>query len=450
MAEESGRWSVAVVGAGPAGLFAARELSNHGADVFLFNRDIKPGGLAEYGIFPDKLRMKDGIRAQIFQIIGCSNIHYFGNVTVGEDKPLTLNGLWKMGFSAILVTSGAQGTKWLGLPGERLPGAYHAKEVVYNYNHLPPYSEMPLKIGKRAVIIGVGNVMADVARYLIHHMKIEEVTAVARRGPAEVKFDRKELESFVNNIDLEDFDAEIRRVAPVMLALGQDPNLSRKLINDAMEKGLPKDSDTKFRMRFLYSPTRIFGNESMGVEGLEVEENTLIQVGEDTKARGLGSTQLWDVDTVIFAIGDRVDEMLGLPLNGSEYVKSAHPRYPVEGTSFEVMDPKTNADIPGVFVAGWSRNASAGVVGIARRDGVQCAQAIVQYLKERGGSAPIDPDEVRATLREMGYVVVEKEMLGTLYRAEKAQAERLGLPEFKFDTNEAMLNALSDGVPETP
>ena len=450
MADGSGGWSVAVVGAGPAGLFAARELCNYGADVFLFNRDIKPGGLAEYGIFPDKLKMKDGLRAQFHQILQCSDIHYYGNVAIGEDKPLTLDDLRKMGFSAILVASGAQGTKWLGLPGERIPGAYHAKEVVYNYNHLPPYSGMPLKIGKKAVIIGVGNVMADVARYLIHHCKIDEVTAVARRGPAEVKFDRKELESFVRNIDLEDFDAEIRRVTPVMSLLGQDPDSPRKLIDDAAAKGLPKDSDTKFRMRFLYSPVRIYGNETMGVQGIEFEENTLVKDGDNVKARGLGTYQMMDVDTVVFAIGDRVDEMLGLPVSGSEYVKSPNPHYPVEGTSYEVLDPKTNTEIPGVFVAGWSRNASTGVVGIARRDGVQCAAAIGQFLKEHGNSGRIDPGYVLETLHNLGYTPVEKNMLEVLYRAEKAQAERLRLPEFKFDTNEAMLKALSDEVPETP
>ncbi len=446
MAEGSDGWSVAVVGAGPAGLFAARELCNLGAEVFLFNRDIKPGGLAEYGIFPDKLKMKDGLRAQFRQIIQCGDIHYYGNVTIGQDKPLTLDGLRSMGFSAILVTSGAQGTKWLGIPGEHLPGSYHAKTVVYYYNHLPPYSQIPLKIGKRAVIIGVGNVMADVARFLIHHRKIDEVTAVARRGPGEVKFDHKEIESFVRNIDLDDFDAEIKRVTPVMQSLGQDPNAARRMIDDAMARGLPKESDTRFRMRFMLSPVRIYGNEKMGVQGMEFENNTLVMDGGNVKARGLGSYSMMDVDTVVFAIGDRVDETLGLPVTGSEFVKSPHPKYPIEGVSYEVMDPKTNEDLPGVFVAGWSRNASTGVVGIARRDGVRCAAAIAQYLKDKGTPGRLNPDSVKTELLKLGYQPVEKGMLSVLERAEKARAERLGVPEFKFDTNEAMLNALSDQV----
>lgn len=444
MVLNSAQPSVAVVGAGPAGLFAARELSTHGVNVILFNRDIKPGGLAEYGIFPDKLKMKEGLRAQFKQILSDPNITYFGNVTVGSNHPLTLDQLRNWGFSAILVTTGAQGTKWLGLPGEHLPGVYHAKEVVYNYNRLPPFSLTPLKIGKRAAIIGAGNVMADVSRYLIHHRKVDEVIDVVRRGPAEVKFDRKELESFVTNIDMADFDAEIQRVKPVMLSLGQDPDAPRKLIEEALPKGVPRDSETRFRFRFLYSPVRVLGSEEHGVEGLEVEENTLVLDGGSVKARGLGTTKVLDVDTVIFAIGDRVDESFGLPVNGLAYVKLEHPNYPVEGISFEVMDPATGKAIPGIFVGGWSRNASNGVVGIARRDGIQSAHAVLQYLSDGAKGKQVTPEFVQEQLLAMGYTPVKKEMLTVLESAERIQAQRLGVPEFKFVSNDEMLQAIGE------
>ncbi|MBI3737822.1 MAG: FAD-dependent oxidoreductase, partial [Chloroflexi bacterium] len=128
---EQNSYFVAVVGAGPAGLFGARELAMHGARVVLFNRDIKPGGLAEYGIYPDKHTMKDGLRKQFRQAMENENITYYGNVKVGAQGDLTLDDLRAMGFQAILVTAGAQGTKWLGLPGEDLEGVYHAKDVVY-------------------------------------------------------------------------------------------------------------------------------------------------------------------------------------------------------------------------------------------------------------------------------------------------------------------------------
>ena len=106
----------------------------------LLNRDIKPGGLAEYGIYHDKHKMKEGLRKQFRQILDDPNIEYYGNVTVGRKGDLSLGELRAMGFQAILVTVGAQGTKWLGLPGEDLTGVYHAKDIVYHYNQLPPFS----------------------------------------------------------------------------------------------------------------------------------------------------------------------------------------------------------------------------------------------------------------------------------------------------------------------
>jgi ferredoxin--NADP+ reductase len=118
------RYLVAVIGAGPAGLFGARELANQGASVVLFNRDIKPGGLAEYGIYPTKYVMKAGLRKQFRQVLELPNIHYFGNIIIGEQGDLRLDDLRKLGFQAILVSAGAQGAKWLGLPGENLEGVF--------------------------------------------------------------------------------------------------------------------------------------------------------------------------------------------------------------------------------------------------------------------------------------------------------------------------------------
>ena len=159
---------VAVVGAGPAGLYAAKQLVGQGAYVFLFNRDIKPGGLAEYGIYPDKHKMKDGLRAQFRQILANPQVEYFGNILIGNHGDLRLEDLREMGFQALLVTVGAQDTKWLGLPGESIEGVYHAKDIVYYYNRLPPYSQQPYQIGKRVVIVGMGNVMLDIAHWLVY------------------------------------------------------------------------------------------------------------------------------------------------------------------------------------------------------------------------------------------------------------------------------------------
>jgi ferredoxin--NADP+ reductase len=440
----------AVIGAGPAGLFAAKELANAGVHVVLFNRDIKPGGLAEYGIYPSKHKMKEGLRKQFRQILELPNIEYYGNVVIGQKGDLTLMELRALGFQALLVTVGAQGTKWLGLPGEDLVGVYHAKDLVYHYNRLPPFSTRNFEIGKRVAVIGVGNVMLDIAHWLIRELKVDEVIAVARRGPAEVKFTRKEMETVARNLDLDALDAEFVRIAPVMRAVGQDVNAARAFFLSALPKALEPVSNTRFRFEFLASPSRIIGGERGVVRGLEVEDTTLVPDGADTKAKRLGTKRIIPVDTVIFCIGDRVDENFGLPIRWNEFVKNPEPKFPVDGLSFEAFDPDLNRPVDRVFVAGWSREASSGLVGVARKDGELGANAVLQFLQTQPPLINFDRilEDIHARLSRLGKHIVSKSEWRRLEAIEQAQAERRGLEEFKFGSNEEMLAALASAAEE--
>jgi len=440
---DQGKHIVAVIGAGPAGLFAARQLAANNSSVVIINRDIKPGGLAEYGIYPDKVKMKDGLRKQFEQILELPDIHYFGNLTVGEEGDLSLEILKRFGYQAILVTAGAQGTKWLGLPGEDIPrDVYHAKDLVYHYNKLPPYSNQEFYIGRRVALIGVGNVMMDIARWLAREKKVDEIIAVARRGPAEVKFDKKEMEYMIANLDVRALDEELGRVAPVMVAIGQDPEAARQNILAASPRALERVSDTRFRFDFLASPTHILGKDT--VQWLEISNTTLIPVGDDTKAKTLWTRRILDVDTVIFCIGDRVDDKFGLPTQWNEFVKNPNPQYPIEEISYEAYDPETGLPIQGVFMAGWSREASSGLVGIARKDGERGAKAISHYLEN---VKPVnDPNDIlekfQNRLARLEKPIVTKIHLPALVEAEKEEKEKLGLEDYKFKTNEEMLKVM--------
>jgi len=430
---------VIVIGAGPAGIYAARTLAAAGSNVILLNRDVKPGGLAEYGIYYDKFKMKQGLRKQFRQILETPGINYFGNVTISQDG-VSLQDLRDIGFDAVLVTVGAQGTKWLGLPGEHLTGVYHAKDLVYHYNKLPPFSTQEFSIGERVALVGAGNVMMDIAHWVIHDLKVDEVAVVVRRGPAEVKFDKKELETISRNFDLHALDREIERVAPVMQAIGQDPLAAREYILSGLPKALETESDTRLRFIFLASPTRIIGAEDNRVCALEVEENTLVMKDGDSKARGLGTHRLLDVDTVVFCIGDRVDDRFGLPIQWNEFVKNPTPRFPVDGNSYEAYDPQIGEPIEGVFVAGWSREASSGLVGIARKDGESGAQALLAYLQTL--PPPSDDGRVERLLSLLGQTgkpIVVKEDLKKLDAYEQAEASRLGQAEYKLHTDQEML-----------
>ena len=435
------QYLVAVVGAGPAGLFGARELANQGAHVVLFNRDIKPGGLAEYGIYPTKFIMKAGLRKQFRQVLEHPNIDYYGNVSIGTQGDLSLGDLRALGFQAILVTAGAQGAKWLGLPGENLEGVYQAKDVVYFYNKLPLNSQKVFRFGKRCAIVGAGNVMVDIARYMIRQEQIDEVIAVVRRGPAEVKFDKKEMETVIANLDQDALDEEIERVRPIMEAVNQDPEAAKATILEALPKAYPAVSDTRFRFEFLSSPAQMLGENGLLTQ-LEVEDTTLVlKENGDTKASRTGNKRLLDVETIIFAIGDKVDETFGLPTQWNEFVKSETPAFPIDGISYEAFDPQAGKPIEGVFVGGWSRKASEGLVGYARKDGINASKAVWSYLQTKQPDAST-LEAVTAKVKNLNKPAVTKEDIQRLEAVEETEAQKRGLEEFKFSTNEDMLRAM--------
>ena len=438
------KYMVAIVGAGPAGLYASRKLAEGGARVVLFNRDIRPGGLAEYGIYPDKLKMKQGLRAQFKQILDLPQIEYYGNVIVCCGGNIVLEDLLESGCQAVLITTGAQGTKWLRLPGENLPGVYHAKNIIFHYNLLPPFSEKKYLLGKRVAVVGAGNVMLDIAHYLIRERKVDEVIAVVRRGPADVKFTRKEMEYVARNLDLAAFEAEFSRVAPIMQSAGQDPATSKAAFLDALPKALDPVSSTRFRFEFLASPVRILGDWMNGVNSLKIEENTLVGMDGNVKARGTGNSRQIEADTIIFAIGDTVDRDFCVPIFNDAYMSVPQPRFPVESISYEAYDPDTNQPIERVFLAGWARQASTGLVGVARRDGERAAESVLQYLEAQGPMRDVDNvvEKFEQRLVETHERVVDKAHLAKLVVAESAEAQTRGLEDFKFATNDDMFTAM--------
>jgi len=431
-------YRVAIIGAGPAGLFAARELAEHGVHVTVFNRDIKPGGLVEYGIYPDKHNMKEMLRKQFRIALENPNLHYYGNVLIANNGDFTFEELHNFGFDAIIVAAGAQGTKWLGLPGEELDGVYHAKDVVYGYNSLPPYSQKKFRIGKHCAIIGTGNVMVDVARHLIQKQKVDEVIVVNRRGPAEVNFTKDEMKHIISYLDLDAFENEMRRIQPALQAVNQDPEIGRKRITESQPKADPKIADGKLRFHFLASPSAMFG-ENGSLTRLEVEENILVDKNGQIGAKGTGVKHTIDVDTVIFAIGDTIDESLGLQTSKNEFVQQREPRFPIDGVSFETP-------VDGVFIGGWARKASNGLVGYARRDGTHAAQAVLQFLQTRQPNGA-NAQAIEAKIMGLIKPVILKDDVKRLEAVEAEEAKRRGLDFFKCSTNEEMLQIM--GLVET-
>jgi ferredoxin--NADP+ reductase len=435
---------VAVVGAGPAGIYGTRKLTEAGHRVVLLNRDIKPGGLAEYGIFVDKEKMKTGLRKQFKKILADPKVFYLGHVTVGEDKPLTLGELKSMGFGAVVVTAGAQGTKKLGIEGEDCIGVYHAKDVVYHFNSLPPFSQRSFAIGRRVAIIGMGNVMVDIANWLLNHKKIDQVLVVARRGPLEKAYDDNEFEVIEPYLDNADMKHEIERIAPQLAAVGQNVG---EITQKFVKEGEPAEG-RRLTFRYLCSPTKVIANAEGRVAALEAEENEMVLQDGKTVAKGTGMMRRIDVDCVIYAIGDQVDASLGLPFSRGAFVTNPE-KLPgdTNRAAYQPYDPQTKQALDGIFVAGWSRNASVGLVGVAKQDAERGMKVVNQYLASKEGLSSGDMEArveaLMERLKDQGVSVVTKEDIELLESAEQEEARARKTWDFKYTSDEKMLEVIA-------
>lgn len=450
MAEQNSGHLVVVVGAGPAGIYGARKLAEAGHQVVIINRDIKPGGLVEYGIYWNKHKMKEGIRAQFRKIFADPRVHYVGNVKIGAGADLTLDELREvLKPAALIVAAGAQGTKSLGLKGEEAQGVFHAKDLVYHYNGLPPFSERQFPIGQRVAIIGIGNVMVDIAHWLVHDLKTPEVIAIARRGPVQRAYTDNEIKAVAANIDTATLQAELERVAPhIHLDSSGMEKLFKDLTKYANEPGKEGESPTRLTFRYLSAPTEILADETGCVCALRMEDTTLIPKGEDFSARGLGTYHDLPVDTVIFAVGDRVDEKLGLPFDGSVYVKNSTPDPDHPGDeAYQVFDPQAGQRIADTFVIGWSRQASDGLVGKAKQDGERGINVVNHFLEKAAsgsaGEAEGKLNALRQLLAERGVRAVNYADVQKLEASEKQEAASRGLEFYKFSSNDVMLKVLA-------
>ena len=442
---------VVVVGAGPAGIYGTRKLAEAGHEVVLINRDIKPGGLVEYGIYWNKHKMKEGIRKQFRQTLADARVHYVGNVKLGEQADLSLPELRAvLRPSVMVVAAGAQGTKSLGLLGEEAQGVFHAKDLVYHYNNLPPFSERPFDLGQRVAIIGIGNVAIDIAHYLVHERQTAEVVIVARRGPAQRAYTDNEIKTVAANFDTAALQAELARIRP-HIHVGDDEAcaaLHQALTKHVKEPGKEGVSTTRLTFRYLSQPTEILSDAAGRVCALRMEDTTLVPKGEDFSARSLGTHYDLPVDTVVFAVGDRVDEQLGLPFDGAVYVKNPVPDATHPGDeAYQVYDPVTGQRLDDTFVIGWSRQASDGLVGKAKQDGERGVAVIQRHLDALATGSATNTDEKLAALQQLlqsrrvrtvSYADIQK-----LEAREQQEAAQRELEFFKYASNAEMLQVIT-------
>jgi ferredoxin--NADP+ reductase len=304
-------------------------------------------------------------------------------------------------------------------------------------------------MGKHVAVIGAGDVMVDIAHWLIRYKKVERVTAIVRRGPVERKYNPKEIRAVCANMDVEGIKKEFDRIKDRMAAVGQNADDVYKGLTDEFTKCEPKVSETKMGFQFLASPKRILVGSDNRVRGLEMEDNKLDPKGEDTVAVGLKRYYEFPCDAVVFAVGDKVDETVGLPYKGGMFVTNPNKTgNEPDDALFQAYDETAGKVVEGVFLAGWARKASEGLVGVAKRDGDWCAEVVERYLAAKTpanhGKAVLE--KLREALKSRKSNPVDVKGLRVLEAAERAQSgESDCIGEFKYASNQEMLGLIEGG-----
>ena len=417
-------YKVAIVGAGPAGYFAAQALQNLQTDDLQFSIDMierlpTPWGLVRSGVAPDHPKIKTV--AKVFEKIATAgNFRLFANVELGTD--VSIEQLKDM-YDAVVIATGSAVGKKLGIPGEDLPGSISAAHFVPWYNAHPDFAEFKIDLNcETAVVIGAGNVAMDVARMLalepneldptdtadhaieaLKESAIRDVVISARRGPEYAAFTSPELRELPKlehtNVLMakSDIEAAISRA-------GEEIEKDTKGNLDAMLLISEKEAtnhDRTMKFQFLATPIEFKGDG-------KVEEVVFKKTGSD-------ETFSVKCGLVITAIGYEAASIPGIPYERGKVVNN-------EGRVGENM-----------YVVGWAKRGPSGVIGTNKSDAADVMKLLVEDLqstKNGGDIADILP----------ASKVISQSHWEAINAAEVAAGEPLGKPRRKAVTREELLS----------
>ncbi|PTR36927.1 ferredoxin--NADP+ reductase [Rhodococcus sp. OK611] len=439
---DRGPLRVAIVGAGPAAMYAADELlTQPGVQVNVFDRLPVPHGLVRAGVAPDHQKTKQVSRLYD-KIAAQPGFEYFLNVEIGEH--LTHDELLAH-HHAVIYAVGASTDRGLEIPGEDLPGSTSATNLVAWYNGHPDHADDRFDLShRRAVIIGNGNVALDVARILtadpdrlaatdiaptaleaLRGSRIEEVVIVARRGIAQSAFTVPE---FTGLLDAPAADVVVRPdemvLDPITERLASDGELSHAvaqklaLLRSARREGEPGQDRRRISLRYLLSPTAISGDDR--VTGVEFARNALT-VGEDGSVRvePTGETERLEAGLLLTSIGYRGVPIAGVPFDHSAGV--------IPNTDGRVLDGPGGSVLAGAYATGWIKRGPTGFIGTNK----SCAQETVTRLVDDFNSGRLREPRSNATalnrlVRERQSAVIDREGWKLIDEAERSRGTERG------------------------
>lgn len=457
MGSEESPLRVAVVGAGPAGFYAAEHLlksDEPAIRVDMLDRLPTPFGLVRGGVAPDHPKIKSVIRVYE-RTAARQGFRFFGNVKLGED--VSAAELAER-YHAVLYAYGAETDRHLGIPGEELTGSDAATAFVGWYNAHPDYTARSFDLShERAVVIGNGNVAADVTRMLaltreeleatdttdpaieaLARSGVREIVVLGRRGPAQAAFTNPELRELG---EMEDADIV---VDPAELALDA---LSREFLdsddaditahrNVEILEGYtgrrPEGKRKRIVLRFLASPIEIEGSNR--VERIVVGRNELYRTEAGAiRPRDTGERETIECGLVLRSIGYR-----GIGIEGIPYDERSGL---IPNERGRVLDPGSGEPLPGQYVAGWIKRGPSGVIGTNKKDARETVDTLAEDVAAGRVPEPAatTPDALAELLAERGVEYVSFSGWEAIDAAERERGEPLGRPRVKFTSVDEML-----------
>ena len=410
---------VAIIGAGPAGVYAADILTKAERDfevsIDLFDKYPAPYGLIRYGVAPDHPRIK-GIVNALHKVMDRGDIRFLGNVHYGKDLTLTD---FRHFYDAIIFATGAIKDADMSIPGVGLEGSFGGADFVSWYDGHPDVPrEWPLD-AKEVAVIGNGNVALDVARILSKHaddlltteipdnvyegLKKSPVTDVhifGRRGPAQVKFTPLELRELSHSRDVdivlypEDFEFDEGSDEQI-----RTNNQTKTMVN-TLTNWLVEEQDSgasrRLHLHFLHSPVEIYEDPANPgkVAGMKFERNELDGTGN---ARGTGEIVDYPVQAVYRAIGYFGSE---LPEVGFDSRRGVIPN---EGG--RVIDESGNP-VPGIYTTGWIKRGPIGLIGHTKGDALETIGYLLEDRLNLPAAEEPDEDSIIKLLEERGVEYV--------------------------------------------
>ncbi|MFI8513847.1 FAD-dependent oxidoreductase [Streptomyces sp. NPDC085460] len=444
---------VAIVGAGPAGIYAADALlksdtaTEPGVSIDIFERMPAPFGLIRYGVAPDHPRIK-GIITALHQVLDKPQVRLFGNVNYGTD--IHLDDLRSF-YDAVVFSTGAMFNRELRIPGVDLDGSFGAADFASWYDGHPDVPRTWDLSAEKVAVLGVGNVALDVARILaktaeellpteipanVHEglkaNKAVEIHVFGRRGPAQAKFSPMELRELDHspNIEVivnpEDIDYDEGSIAE------RRKNKQTDMVAKTLENWAIRDVGDrphKLFLHFFESPVEILGEDGR-VVGLRTERTELDGTGN---VKGTGVTTDWDVKSVYRAVGYLSDELPKLPWD------TVSGTVPDEGG--RVMEGEEH--MASTYVTGWIRRGPVGLIGHTKGDANETVANLLEDFAAGRLLTPASPetDAVVGFLEGKGLTYTTWEGWYALDAAEKALGEPHGRERVKIVEREDMLRA---------